>query len=375
MSDDNKLKKILIVFGTRPEAIKMAPLIGVLKNKFNLSICVTGQHREMLHQVLDIFKIEPNYDLDVMKSSQDLFNLTSKVLLGMENVLINEDPDLVLVHGDTTTAMATTLAAFYKQIPIGHVEAGLRTNNVYSPFPEEVNRQIIGRLATFHFVPTELCRQNLLNESIDHKNITVTGNTVVDAIIQIIKKSRKTSFSKTLISKLPFLYNYKNESGPIILVTGHRRENFGSGFYEICKALESIAHTYPNVKIVYPVHLNPNVHKPVNDTLSNIRNIYLINPLNYIEFVKLMDLSYLILTDSGGIQEEAITLQKPVLVMRETTERSEALDAGTTKLVGTDRKSISNSVDLLLNNKAVYEKMSKASNPYGDGTASNKILS
>ena len=367
------MKKILIVFGTRPEAIKMAPLVRVLTNKMRVCVCVTGQHRKMLDQVLELFNITSDYDLDIMRPDQDLYDVTSKVLLGMKRVLTDENPNIVLVHGDTTTAMATTLAAFYKQIPVGHVEAGLRTYNNYSPFPEEINRQIIGRLAKLHFVPTENARQNLLKEYVDDKYITVTGNTVIDALLNTLTKAREIAFSKSLLQLLPFLNDYCLNNTRIILVTGHRRENIGYGFDEICKALKDISKIHPNVQIIYPVHLNPNVHEPVNILLSGISNIHLIKPLNYLEFVKLMDISYLIMTDSGGIQEEAPSLGKPVLVMRDTTERIEAINAGTVKLVGTDRHIITKYVNTLLIDDAEYKKMSKAKNPYGDGSASEKI--
>ena len=367
------MKKILIVFGTRPEAIKMAPLVQVLSNKMNVRVCVTGQHRKMLDQVLELFKITSDYDLDIMKPGQDLFDVTSRVLLGMKRVLIDETPDIVLVHGDTTTAMATTLAAFYKQIPVGHVEAGLRTYNNFSPFPEEINRQIIGRLAKLHFVPTQNARQNLLKEYVDDKYIFVTGNTVIDALLNTLDKARKTDFSSNLLKRLPFLNDFYLKNTRIILVTGHRRENIGLGFHKICQALKDISKEHSNVHIVYPVHLNPSVREPVNLLLTGINNIHLINPLDYLEFVKLMDISYLILTDSGGIQEEAPSLGKPVLVMRDTTERQEAIEAGTVKIVGTDRKRITNSVNMLLKNDIAYKKISKAINPYGDGSASKKI--
>ena len=367
------MKKILIVFGTRPEAIKMAPLVKVLTKKMRVCVCVTGQHRKMLDQVLDLFDITSDYDLDIMKPDQDLYYVTSKVLLGMKRILSCETPDIVLVHGDTTTAMATTLAAFYKQIPVGHVEAGLRTYNNYSPFPEETNRQIIGRLAKLHFVPTENARQNLLKEYVDDKYITVTGNTVIDALLNTLTKAREIAFSTSLLQLLPFLNDYYLNKTRIILVTSHRRENIGYGFDEICKALKDISKIHPNVHIIYPVHLNPNVYKPVSNLLSGIPNIHLIKPLDYVEFVKLMDISYLIMTDSGGIQEEAPSLGKPVLVMRDTTERIEAINAGTVKLVGADRHMITKHVNTLLTDDAEYKKISKAKNPYGDGSASAKI--
>jgi len=363
--------KVLTVFGTRPEAIKMAPVIHTLGNKLDVKVCVTAQHREMLDKVLNLFEITPDYDLDIMKPEQDLFDVTSNVLLKIKEVLQSESPDVVLVHGDTTTSMAAAMAAFYLKIPIGHVEAGLRTNNINSPFPEEFNRQLTSRIATFHFAPTEIARQNLLDEKVQDKDIYVTGNTVIDSLLSIVKKARNANFSKSILKNASFLN--KNNDSCIILVTGHRRENFGQGFEEICQALYDIAIENQNVNIVYPVHLNPNVREPVNRILSNVDNIFLIEPMEYLTFVKLMDLSYLILTDSGGIQEEAPSLGKPVLVMRDTTERPEALDAGTVKLVGTNKEVIVKMVKKLLNDKKFYEQMSKSHNPYGNGNASNMI--
>ena len=363
--------KVLIVFGTRPEAIKMAPVVHVLSNKLDVKVCVTAQHREMLDQVLDLFEIIPNYDLNIMKPGQDLFDVTSDVLLKIKKVLQSESPDVVLVHGDTTTSMAVAMAAFYLKIPIGHVEAGLRTNNINSPFPEEFNRQLTSRIATFHFAPTEVARQNLLDEKVQDEDIYITGNTVIDALLSIVKKARNTNFSKSILKDASFLN--KNNNSRIILVTGHRRENFGQGFEDICHALYDIAIENPNVNIVYPVHLNPNVREPVNRILSNVDNVFLIEPMEYLTFVKLMDLSYLILTDSGGIQEEAPSLGKPVLVMRDTTERPEALEAGTVKLVGTNKEVIVKMVKKLLNDKKFYEQMSRSHNPYGNGNASNMI--
>jgi len=362
--------KVLIVFGTRPEAIKMAPVVHVLSNKLDVKVCVTAQHREMLDQVLDLFEIIPNYDLNIMKPGQDLFDVTSDVLLKIKKVLQSESPDVVLVHGDTTTSMAVAMAAFYLKIPIGHVEAGLRTNNINSPFPEEFNRQLTSRIATFHFAPTEVARQNLLDEKVQDEDIYITGNTVIDALLSIVKKARNANFSSSVLKGASFLN--KNNSR-IVLVTGHRRENFGQGFEEICQALYNVAIENPNVNIVYPVHLNPNVREPVNRILSNVDNVFLIEPMEYLEFVKLMDLSYLILTDSGGIQEEAPSLGKPVLVMRDTTERPEALEAGTVKLVGTNKEVIVKMVKKLLNDKKFYEQMSRSYNPYGNGNASNMI--
>lgn len=363
--------KVLIVFGTRPEAIKMAPVVQELKSTMDVRVCVTAQHREMLDQVLDLFNIKPDYDLDIMKPRQDLFDITTNVLRGMKNVLTEEKPDMVLVHGDTTTSMAASLAAFYLQIPIGHIEAGLRTYDVYSPFPEEVNRQITGRIATYHFAPTEQAKQNLLAENVIDEKIIVTGNTVIDALLSVVEKSRGVTFSEKLLKQLPFL-EYKNAQ-KMILVTGHRRENFGQGFENICLALHDLAKMHPDIKIVYPVHLNPNVREPVNRILSKLDNVYLIEPQDYLPFVKLMDYSYLILTDSGGIQEEAPSLGIPVLVMRNTTERPEAVESGTVKMVGVDRNKIIQAVSFLLTDVNSYKKMSKARNPYGDGNASKRI--
>ena len=366
-------KKVLIVFGTRPEAIKMAPLVKTLKNRMDVQVCVTAQHREMLDQVLDLFEITPDYDLNVMRLEQDLFDLTSKVLIGMKKILSKNRPDLVLVHGDTTTTMATSIAAFYLKIPIGHVEAGLRTYNTYSPFPEEFNRQLTTRLAKFHFAPTEKARTNLQREQVPEKNIYVTGNTVIDALLSVIDKARETSYPDDLLGQLPFIEEEKSKYSRIILVTGHRRENFGKGFEEICQALYDIAKNNPEVQIIYPVHLNPNVREPVERIISNINNIHLINPMDYLSFIKLMDACYLILTDSGGIQEEAPSLGKPVLVMRDATERPEAVKAGTVKLVGSDKQKIVEAVNQLLNDDVKYNEMARAHNPYGDGNASERI--
>jgi UDP-N-acetylglucosamine 2-epimerase (non-hydrolysing) len=367
------IKKILVVFGTRPEAIKMAPVVRELENYFNVEVCVTAQHRQMLDQVLHLFEIEPKYDLDLMKEGQDLFDITANVLQGMKEVLLSSKPDLVLVHGDTTTTMATSMAAFYLKVPIGHVEAGLRTNDIYSPFPEEFNRQLTTKVTQFHFAPTDRAKNNLLREGEPEENIFVTGNTVIDTLKSIVERARKTPFTVQLSKQLPFINELKNERSKIILVTGHRRENFGKGFEDICCALSEIAHAHPEVQIVYPVHLNPNVQEPVNLILSGIKNIHLIEPLDYIPFVKLMDASYIILTDSGGIQEEAPSLGKPVLVMRNTTERQEAIEAGTVKLVGTCKDTIVKETLSLLNNKEKYEGMARAHNPFGDGLASKKI--
>ena len=365
--------KILAVFGTRPEAIKMAPVIHALDDNFDVKICVTAQHRQMLDQVLELFEITPDYDLDIMQPGQDLFDITSNVLSGVKKVLQIEEPDVVLVHGDTTTSMATAMAAFYLKIPVGHVEAGLRTYDINSPFPEEFNRQITSRIATLHFAPTKIARQNLLDEKVPDSQIYVTGNTVIDALLSMVEKARIVDFSDTLLKIMPFLKQEKSDIPRIILVTGHRRENLGLGFEEICHALSVVANENPDIQIIYPVHLNPNVREPVNRILSNLNNVHLIEPMGYLTFVKLMDLSYLILTDSGGIQEEAPSLGKPVLVMRDTTERPEAVESGTVKLVGTNKNEIVKMVNRLLTDSNFYMQMSKAHNPYGDGKASSII--
>ena len=365
--------KILAVFGTRPEAIKMAPVIRALGDNFDVKICVTAQHRQMLDQVLELFEITPDYDLDIMQPGQDLFDITSNVLLGVKKVLQIEEPNVVLVHGDTTTSMATAMAAFYLKIPVGHVEAGLRTYDINSPFPEELNRQITSRIATLHFAPTKISRQNLLDEKVPDSQIYVTGNTVIDALLSMVEKARIVDFSDTLLKRMPFLKQEKSGMPRIILVTGHRRENFGLGFEEICHALSVVANENPDIHIIYPVHLNPNVREPVNRILSNLNNVHLIEPMEYLTFIKLMDLSYLILTDSGGIQEEAPSLGKPVLVMRDTTERPEAVESGTVKLVGTNKNDIVKMVNRLLTDSNFYMQMSKAHNPYGDGKAGGII--
>ena len=363
--------KVLIVFGTRPEAIKMAPVVTELGKSLDVKVCVTAQHREMLDQVLDLFEIIPDYDLDVMQPGQDLFDVTSNVLLGMREVLIDSAPDIMLVHGDTTTTMTASLAAFYLQIPVGHVEAGLRTYNVRSPFPEEINRQLTGRITDYHFAPTEQARENLLAEYVQNERIIVTGNTVIDALLSVLEKAQLIPFSDELLNQIPPL---NEDSLPrIILVTGHRRENFGYRFENICNALHDIAKMHKKVQIVFPVHLNPNVQVPVNRLLSNVENVHLIEPQEYLPFVKLMDASYLILTDSGGVQEEAPSLGKPVLVMRDITERPEGVDAGTVKLVGASREKIVESVNQLLTDEKSYKEMSIAHNPYGDGQASKRI--
>jgi len=370
------MKKILLVFGTRPEAIKMAPLVKVLKEDKELEakVCVTAQHREMLDQVLDLFDIAPEYDLNLMKPGQDLYDITAYVLLGMKDVLSDFKPDVVLVHGDTTTTSATALSSFYQKIKVGHVEAGLRTGDIYSPWPEEANRQITGVLANYHFAPTETSKANLVKENKDSNNIIVTGNTVIDALFLALQKieNDKTLESK-IISEIASQYPLK-EAKKIILVTGHRRENFGQGFINICNSLKTLALNNPDIDIVYPVHLNPNVQKPVKEILADVDNIYLINPLQYEQFIYMMNRSHFIITDSGGVQEEAPSLGKPVLVMRDTTERPEALKAGTVKLVGTDPEVIIAEAQKLLDDKEEYERMSKAHNPYGDGKASQGII-
>ncbi len=372
------MKKIMLVFGTRPEAIKMAPLVKEFQKHpkdFKTVVCVTAQHREMLDQVLGLFDIQPDYDLDIMKPGQNLYQITSNILLGLQEVFEKSKPDIVLVHGDTTTTLATSLAAFYQKIAVGHVEAGLRTNDIYSPWPEEGNRQVTGRLATYHFAPTNESGANLLKENVDTSNMIVTGNTVIDALISVVKKIKTDNKLKDILKALIYEKGYEvDESKKLILVTGHRRENFGQGFLNICSALKELALKYPNVDIVYPVHLNPNVQKPVNEILSNVNNVYLIAPLDYEPFVYLMSESYFILTDSGGIQEEAPSLGKPVLVMRNTTERPEALKAGTVKLVGTNEKKILAECIELFENSKSYQKMSRSHNPYGDGKACEKIV-
>ncbi len=380
------MKKVMLVFGTRPEAIKMAPLVKEFQlypEIFETFVCVTGQHREMLDQVLRIFEITPDYDLNIMKQGQDLYDVTARVLVGMRDILKMIQPDIVLVHGDTTTSTAAALAAFYQQIPVGHVEAGLRTHNIYSPWPEEMNRQITGRIATYHFAPTPLSKQNLLAEGVKEGQIYVTGNTVIDALYMVVDKIKK---NKELDTELESLlkqagYNVNRLVGEkkLILITGHRRENFGDGFIHMCTAIKDLTHKYPDVDFVYPMHLNPNVRKPIHEVfgenLSELSNIFFIEPLEYLSFVYLMEKSTIVLTDSGGIQEEAPSLGKPVLVMRDTTERPEALEADTVKLVGTDCNRIINEVSTLLDNQAYYEKMSKAVNPYGDGKACKRIIS
>lgn len=379
------MKKIMLVFGTRPEAIKMAPLVKEFQKhpeSFQTIVCVTGQHREMLDQVLQIFDIRPDYDLNIMRQGQDLYDVTSRVLLGMRNVLKEVKPDIVLVHGDTTTSTAAALAAFYQQISVGHVEAGLRTHNIYSPWPEEMNRQITGRIATYHFAPTALSKQNLLVEGIDDASITVTGNTVIDALYMVVEKIKQDKELDAELDAVLKTAGYdvaRLENGrKLVLITGHRRENFGDGFISMCKAIKALTEKYPEVDFVYPMHLNPNVRKPIHEVfgknLSHLGNMFFIEPLEYLSFVYLMEKSTIVLTDSGGIQEEAPGLGKPVLVMRDTTERPEALEAGTVKLVGTDYDRIMSEVSALLDDQAHYEKMSKAVNPYGDGMACGRIV-
>lgn len=371
------MKKILLVFGTRPEAIKMAPLVKALQKDsvhFETKVCVTAQHRQMLDQVLEVFEIIPEYDLNIMAPNQDLYDITSKVLLGLRDVLKEFQPDVVLVHGDTTTSMAASLAAFYQQIPVGHVEAGLRTYDMLSPWPEEMNRQVTDRICTYYFAPTEKSRQNLLHENIEDEKISVTGNTVIDALLMAVdiiahKPGVKEQLHEELRTK-----GYTVGSRPYILVTGHRRENFGEGFLHICRAIKEIASSHPDMDIVYPVHLNPNVQKPVYELLSGLENVYLISPLDYLPFIYAMQHSVLLLTDSGGVQEEAPSLGKPVLVMRNTTERPEAVEAGTVKLVGTDADAIVKNVTELLRDKEVYQQMSETHNPYGDGQACERII-
>ena len=379
------MKKVMLVFGTRPEAIKMAPLVKVFQkefDKFQTIVCVTGQHREMLDQVLGIFDIKPDYDLNIMKQGQDLYDVTSRVLLGMRDVLKKVRPDIVLVHGDTTTSTAAALAAFYQQIPVGHVEAGLRTHNIYSPWPEEMNRVITGRIASYHFSPTPLSRQNLLDEGVKESAIIVTGNTVIDALYMVVDKiksdKRFDEELKGILKTAGYDINRLLDGKKLVLITGHRRENFGDGFVSMCRAIQTLTKKYPNVDFVYPMHLNPNVRKPIHEVfgkdLSNLGNMFFIEALEYLSFVYLMEKSAIVLTDSGGIQEEAPGLGKPVLVMRDTTERPEALEAGTVKLVGTNYDKIIGEVAVLLDDEACYERMSKAVNPYGDGLACSRIV-
>lgn len=379
------MKKVMLVFGTRPEAIKMAPLVKEFKKNtadFETIVCVTGQHREMLDQVLQIFYIQPDYDLNIMKQGQDLYDVTARVLTGMRDVLKEVQPDVVLVHGDTTTSTASALAAFYRQIPVAHIEAGLRTHNIYSPWPEEMNRLITGRIATYHFSPTPLSRQNLLDEGVKEEQIHVTGNTVIDALYWVVEKIKNDKeLDGELVSVLGTAgYDVKRLQGgrKLVLITGHRRENFGDGFIHMCHAIKDLTQKYPEVDFVYPMHLNPNVRKPIHEVfgenLSDLGNMFFIEPLEYLSFVYLMEKSTIVLTDSGGIQEEAPGLGKPVLVMRDTTERPEALKAGTVKLVGTDYDRIMEEVSTLLDDEQAYEAMSQAVNPYGDGLACERIV-
>lgn len=379
------MKKMMLVFGTRPEAIKMAPLVKEFQkhpDKFHSVVCVTGQHREMLDQVLHIFDIVPDIDLNIMQQGQDLYDVTTRVLLGMRDVLKQERPDVVFVHGDTTTSTAAALAAFYQQIPVAHIEAGLRTNNIYNPWPEEMNRQITSRIASFHFAPTELSRRNLLKENIEASKITVTGNTVIDALHRVVDKIQKDKALDSVLAETLKNVGYDvtrlKKDKKLVLITGHRRENFGDGFLNICRAIKDLASKYPNVDFVYPMHLNPNVRTPIHsmfgENLVDLGNVFFIEPLEYLSFVYLMEKSVIVLTDSGGIQEEAPSLGKPVLVMRNTTERPEALEKGTVKLVGTDYDKIVREMSILLDDPIAYTKMSQAINPYGDGKACERIV-
>ena len=379
------MKKIMLVFGTRPEAIKMAPLVKEFQKypeQFKTIVCVTGQHREMLDQVLSLFEITPDYDLNIMKQGQDLYDVTARVLVGMRDVLKEAQPDVVLVHGDTTTSTASALAAFYQQIPVGHVEAGLRTHNIYNPWPEEMNRLITGRIATYHFSPTPLSKENLMKESVAESTIIVTGNSVIDALYMVVDKIKNnlelSSELATILAKSGYDTTRLAGGKKLVLITGHRRENFGDGFINMCTAIKDLTQKYPDVDFVYPMHLNPNVRKPIHEVfgedLSNLGNMFFIEPLEYLSFVYLMEQSTIVLTDSGGIQEEAPGLGKPVLVMRDTTERPEALEAGTVKLVGTNHDKIVGEVSRLLDNTEYYNTMSKAVNPYGDGLACGRIV-
>ncbi len=379
------MKTVMLIFGTRPEAIKMAPLVKEFQKHpetFKTVVCVTGQHRQMLDQVLQLFEITPDYDLNIMKQGQDLYDVTARVLTGMRDVLKEAKPDVVLVHGDTTTSTAAALAAFYQQIPVGHVEAGLRTHNIYSPWPEEMNRQITGRIAEYNFAPTPLSKANLLREAVAEESITVTGNTVIDALYWVVNKIKENcalnNELKELLAQAGYDVTRLDSGRKLVLITGHRRENFGDGFINMCTAIKDLTLKYPEVDFVYPMHLNPNVRKPIHEVfgenLNGLGNMFFIEPLEYLSFVYLMEKSTIVLTDSGGIQEEAPGLGKPVLVMRDTTERPEALEAGTVKLVGTDYNKIVSEVSLLLDDKAHYDAMSKAVNPYGDGLACGRIV-
>lgn len=379
------MKTIMLVFGTRPEAIKMCPLVKEFQkylNDFRTIVCVTGQHREMLDQVLQIFDVTPDYDLNIMKQGQDLYDVTSRVLLGMRDVLKQEQPDVVFVHGDTTTSTAAAIAAFYQQIPVAHVEAGLRTHNIYSPWPEEMNRQITSRIAAYNYAPTPLSRQNLLQENVCDDTITVTGNTVIDALYMVVDKIKQDQKLGSQLAQNILTAGYDvnrlNHNKKMVLITGHRRENFGDGFINMCTAIKDLTQKYPDVDFIYPMHLNPNVRKPIHEVfgedLSGLDNMFFIEPLEYLNFVYLMEKCNIVLTDSGGIQEEAPGLGKPVLVMRDTTERPEAVDAGTVKLVGTDYQKIVDNVSRLLDDTEYYNTMSKAVNPYGDGKACERIV-
>ena len=379
------MKTVMLVFGTRPEAIKMCPLVKEFQkypNDFRTIVCVTGQHREMLDQVLQIFDVTPDYDLNIMKQGQDLYDVTSRVLLGMRDVLKQELPDVVFVHGDTTTSTAAAIAAFYQQVPVAHVEAGLRTHNIYSPWPEEMNRQITSRIAAYNYAPTPLSRQNLLQENVSNDTITVTGNTVIDALYMVVDKIKNDQqLGKQLAQHIciaGYDVNRLNHDKKMVLITGHRRENFGDGFINMCTAIKDLTKKYPDVDFIYPMHLNPNVRKPIHEVfgedLSGLGNMFFIEPLEYLNFVYLMEKCNIVLTDSGGIQEEAPGLGKPVLVMRDTTERPEAVDAGTVKLVGTDYQKIVDNVSQLLDDAEYYNTMSKAVNPYGDGKACERIV-
>jgi UDP-N-acetylglucosamine 2-epimerase (non-hydrolysing) len=371
------MRTVLSVFGTRPEAIKMAPVVLALAadEQIDARVCVTAQHRQMLDQVLNLFSIVPDYDLDIMRADQDLYDLTARILVGMRDVLAECKPDLVLVHGDTTTCFAVSLAAFYQQIPVGHVEAGLRTGNMLAPFPEEANRSLVGRLASLHFAPTTLSRQNLLDEGLADESITVTGNTVIDSLLWVSERLPEYPAQVWQDAIGEVLYErLADASRQLILITGHRRENFGQGFIDLCSAIKTLAVAHPNWEFIYPVHLNPNVQKPVYEILSDVENVALIDPQDYLPFAWLMNRSSLILTDSGGIQEEAPSLGKPVLVMRDVTERPEVVDAGTVRLVGTDAAKIVANVEQVMLDQGVYEQMSKAHNPYGDGKAAGRIL-
>ncbi|WP_434950923.1 non-hydrolyzing UDP-N-acetylglucosamine 2-epimerase [Shewanella sp. HL-SH4] len=365
--------KVMLIFGTRPEAIKMAPLVLAMKAHpgIETSVCVTAQHREMLDQVLELFDIKPDFDLDIMSPGQGLTEITSRILLGLKPVLEQVKPDIVLVHGDTSTTLAASLAAFYQQIPVGHVEAGLRTGNILSPWPEEGNRKLTGAIASMHFAPTSTSEQNLLNEGVPEANICVTGNTVIDALLMVKDKVTNDEVLKATLSQQ---FSWRDANKRMVLITGHRRESFGDGFEQICKAIRNSARAFPDVQFVYPMHMNPNVREPVNRYLSDIDNVILIEPLDYLPFVYLMVQSDIILTDSGGIQEEAPSLGKPVLVMRDTTERPEAVDAGTVKLVGTNAERIEAEISELLSHSASYDAMARAHNPYGDGDACKRII-